>query len=598
VDSSLWSVPLALNLWQTGASEVYLDGKLLCRLGKVGPSKAEEEALIERNPRCIVFDNQEDHVLAIRYSNFSTDYLNQLEMDAGFTGQIWEDLNSRIQDRTAVVRTLTIYQILFAVIPVVLAFLHLFLFLYYPRAKENLYFAVCMFCWAIIVFEDFQSPFIKNMQRIILFESISIIAMSPAIIFGLLTAYAGVFRKLPRQYLFFIIAGAILTIGALLSLWRWIPLPFKIGRNFFYIYIAAAAVEIFRVFFIQGFKKEKAGWITGLGFIALMLAIFYQILIGLKIVAPIGQFGVVYIYGVLILSVSVSIDLSRRFAKTSRDLEQQLVQVKELSRKTLEQERRAKEQEIAHKLLEADNARKTQELEEARQFQLAMLPREIPSLLNLEISAFMQPATEVGGDYYDFHLAEDGTLTVAIGDATGHGMKAGTMVASAKSLFAALGDLDDGHEISRLLSNWSGIIRHMHLDRIYMAMTLVRIKGQSMIASAAGMPPILIYRNRTKMIEEMLMKGMPLGGPAACQYQQMETTLTPGDAVLLMSDGFPELFNDKEEMLDYHRIAGIYQEAAENSADEIIRYLTAAGEKWKNGNPQNDDITFVVLKSR
>jgi serine phosphatase RsbU (regulator of sigma subunit) len=227
-----------------------------------------------------------------------------------------------------------------------------------------------------------------------------------------------------------------------------------------------------------------------------------------------------------------------------------------------------------------------------------MLPREIPSLPNLEISAFMQPATEVGGDYYDFHLAEDGTLMVAIGDATGHGMKAGTMVASAKSLFAALGDLGDGHEISRLLSNWSGIIRHMHLDRIYMAMTLVRIKGQRMIASAAGMPPIFIYRHRTKTVEEMLMKGMPLGGPAACQYQEMETTLAPGDTVLLMSDGFPELFNDKDEMLDYPRIEGIYQEAAENSADGIIGHLLAAGEKWKNGKPQYDDITFVVLKSR
>ena len=47
----------------------------------------------------------------------------------------------------------------------------------------------------------------------------------------------------------------------------------------------------------------------------------------------------------------------------------------------------------------------------------------------------MKPATEVGGDYYDFHVGEDGTLTVAVGDATGHGLKAGTMVTATKSLF-------------------------------------------------------------------------------------------------------------------------------------------------------------------
>ena len=91
------------------------------------------------------------------------------------------------------------------------------------------------------------------------------------------------------------------------------------------------------------------------------------------------------------------------------------------------------------KLLQLENERKTKELEEARQLQLSMLPKELPKLPNLDIAVYMKTATEVGGDYYDFIVGLDGTLIVAIGDATGHGMKAGTIVSMVKALFASGG---------------------------------------------------------------------------------------------------------------------------------------------------------------
>jgi hypothetical protein len=91
----------------------------------------------------------------------------------------------------------------------------------------------------------------------------------------------------------------------------------------------------------------------------------------------------------------------------------------------------------------AENQRRAQELEEARQLQLSMLPQKIPQLPELDLAVYMKPATEVGGDYYDFHLGKDGALTVAVGDATGHGLKAGTMVTAMKSLFMTLGHEPD-----------------------------------------------------------------------------------------------------------------------------------------------------------
>ncbi|MCK6562062.1 SpoIIE family protein phosphatase [candidate division KSB1 bacterium] len=593
VDSSLWAVPLAFAIRQTGASEVYLNGKRLFHQGRVGRSRETERTEIERNPRVIAWAAQKEQVLAVRYSNFSTAAFNQLGVDAGFACLIWEDVNARVAARTQDVRTLTIYQMVFSVVPIVLALLHLFLYLFDVRARVNLYFAICMFCWAVIVFEDLHFFFIASVWQMLGFESVSLLVTGPAIVFGLLTAYASVYHRPPRQIAFFIIAGVLVTIWGWLSLWGVVATSLRTFQIILYVYLALAALEVLRIFVVQVVKREQARWIMGAGLIALMLALVYQLLIGMGMVAPVGQYGVVYIYGVLVLSICVSVDLSRNYAQTNRRLEQQLVQVQELSQKALTQERHAKEQELARRLLEADNARKTQELEEAREFQLSLLPKMIPVLPQVEIATFMRPATEVGGDYYDFHLAADGTLTVAIGDATGHGMKAGTMVASVKSLFTAYGDRA---EVGQLLGNWSAIIREMHLDHIYMAMALIRITGRRMIVSAAGMPPLLIYRHATAAVEEVVLKGMPLGGPGATGYQERQTTLARGDTVLLMSDGFPELFNAENEMLDSTRVRQLYEETASRSAAEIIRHLVAGCEQWQNGKPQNDDITFVVLK--
>ena len=202
------------------------------------------------------------------------------------------------------------------------------------------------------------------------------------------------------------------------------------------------------------------------------------------------------------------------------------------------QERRKAELAI----LEAENERKTKELEEARQLQLSMLPKELPQLPHLDIAVYMQTATEVGGDYYDFHVSLDGTLTVVIGDATGHGMKAGTMVTTAKSLFNSYAPNPDilfsFQEITRC-------IKQMNFGKLSMCLTMLKIKGNKMQISTAGMPPSFIFRRDTRVVEEHLFKAMPLGTMDKFPYEIKDTTLSPGDTILLMSDGLPELENNK-----------------------------------------------------
>jgi serine phosphatase RsbU (regulator of sigma subunit) len=587
VDSSLHGVPLGLNLDYAGAADLYLNGDSLYQFGTVTAKADSERTYWERKPRYIVFRNQSDYLLAIRYSNTATEKLHNMGAGAGFECLIEENFNSFVDRRIDVFRIFSIYGVAFVVIPVLLGLIHLFIFAFYPRTKEHLYFSITTFCWALIAFGDFQGPFITSLEQAINLLTIHMLAIAPAIIFGLLTLYSAIYDRIPKQIWIFIIAGAVVTI------WSLIQLISYVLAMVIYGIIGLGTLEIFRIMLFSGFQKWQGRWLTLVGFAVFMVVLVYQIVQNFIDLPRLGEYGIIYVYGLLVLSICVSLDLSRKFARTNRDLELQLDQVKKLSHKAIEQERKVRKEEIARKLLEADHQRKTKELEEARQLQLSMLPREIPAPDHLEIAARMKTANEVGGDYYDFYLAQDNTLTVAIGDATGHGMRAGTMVASIKSLFAAFGNHMD---ISRFFNRCTEIIKEMHMGNIFMGMMLVRFNGKSMTAAAAGLPPIFIYRAATGKVDEMVLKGMPLGAHRDFKYTEKKTSFSPGDTILLMTDGYTELFNEQKEMLDYGRVKEYFLQNAAHSPEKIIEELIRNGETWRGNEPQADDYTFVVIK--
>ncbi|HWN42728.1 MAG TPA: SpoIIE family protein phosphatase [Thermoanaerobaculia bacterium] len=252
------------------------------------------------------------------------------------------------------------------------------------------------------------------------------------------------------------------------------------------------------------------------------------------------------------------------------------------------------EQETEQRLLRSEYERKTRELEEARTFQLSLLPKTLPAHPGFEIAVSMQTATEVGGDYYDFHLSEDGVLTAAVGDATGHGARAGTMVTVVKSLFSA----DSGRSAPRdFLAEAAGAVKRMELERMAMSLTLARMEGKTLTLAAAGMPPALLYRAATGEVEEIALEGMPLGG-LAYDYQEMSLTVTPGDTLLLMSDGLPELQDEQGEPFGYPRVRQRFQELGGKAPEDVIAGLGDAARTWTGGKPPNDDVTFVVVQAR
>ena len=222
-----------------------------------------------------------------------------------------------------------------------------------------------------------------------------------------------------------------------------------------------------------------------------------------------------------------------------------------------------------------------------------MLPKQLPQTPNIDIAVYMQTATEVGGDYYDFHVGIDGTLTVVIGDATGHGMKAGTMVTTTKSLFRVLAPNPD---ITGTFNEMTKCIKEMDMPKLSMCMTLAKFKEGSMTLSTAGMPPAYLFRNSDGSVEELLTKGMPLGTFNNFPYETKQVNLSTGDTILLLSDGMPELLNEDDEMYGYERLNEKFRESANKDPEEIISILKDTASDWINDKDPGDDVTFVVIK--
>jgi serine phosphatase RsbU (regulator of sigma subunit)/ligand-binding sensor domain-containing protein len=292
------------------------------------------------------------------------------------------------------------------------------------------------------------------------------------------------------------------------------------------------------------------------------------------------------LYGLFLVAVIFTVDRIQRYRLTLRERNRAQIREAEL---------RAQAAEAESKTLQIEHERKTHELEEARNLQLSLLPEKLPELPNLEIAVYMKTATEVGGDYYDFNISADGTLNIALGDATGHGMRAGTMVTLMKGLFSA----DSGRmDIDAFFRQSSETIKDLRFGRVMMSFTLIKLKENNMLYSSAGMPPAYIYRPSTLKIDELSLNGMPLGAMKEFDYKVIQEKLDKGDTVLLLSDGLPELKNPNGESFDYPRVEKIFRDIADESPQAIIDRLVDAGEIWRKDIQPDDDVTLMVIKAR
>ena len=583
VHPNLRGQPIALLVERhLGASEIYLNGKKIHELGNFSTDPESVIAFSSNKPLAIVFSDQEIQTIAVRFIN--PDY-SETDLIMGYNGFrfLLGDWETHQAQTFSFIAQWTGRNMFYIGALLAFGIIHFLLFVFYPAEKRNLYFAIFVSFLAILSYLLYKVELIENTSGTLLFLRFLFV------IEVLVLAFAARFTHSIEKKATPVYSNLLVLTGIAIGILIWVyPAKLTWLRELAVLIFVA---EILRTVVVMFYRNRGGVWLLGLGVLVYVFSLLYNIMVNFDILSGSVQMANMIGSGVLVLSMSIF--LSRDFAITQRRLEQKLIEVKHLSKRSLDQERVNKEREIERRLLEVENTRKTKELEEARALQLSMLPKKMPSLPGYDMAVFMETATEVGGDYYDYSVAPDGTLVLALGDATGHGMKAGIMVAAAKSYFHTL-----VHEMNNLtmLERISSGLRNMNMKMMYMGLMLVRCNGKEVDIATAGMPPALHFKKETNSVERITIKGLPLGSSVQYPYKNQTVDFSGGDVLLMMSDGLTELFDSKRKMLGINKVEDLLANLDGMSASDIVNQFTQLINTWSGGREPHDDITIMVLK--
>jgi len=316
--AALLEQSLALMVTQRGASEIYVDGRRVHSLGRVGaPPENEERFRLDPGwPEIIPvhFDDRPEHVIAVRYSNFgSRDFPKWLfdpEADyPGFNVRLVES-SVGIDYTMRSVRGGLMHEMLFAV-PLAFAILHLFMFLLYRELKGNLYYALFAASLALLILGPLEAGAASDPRANWLIGQLSEVASFLTLLFAVRFLHHELLGRSPRIFRWF---AAVCVVGIVFC---WV-----IPLNVVYVFFAVALFpEVVRVTWIgvrnrvPGARIIATGWLLFIVGCGIQLAMVLEIMSTERLFFP-------YLYGTVALVVAMSFYLARNFATRSAELEE------------------------------------------------------------------------------------------------------------------------------------------------------------------------------------------------------------------------------------------------------------------------------------
>jgi len=242
-----------------------------------------------------------------------------------------------------------------------------------------------------------------------------------------------------------------------------------------------------------------------------------------------------------------------------------------------------------------------QSLDLAREVQQNLLPNKNPQMERLDIAGRSIYCDETGGDFYDFitrDTGENGQLTIAIGDVSGHGISSALLMATVRSSLRQRLSLpgDAGGIISDVNRQ---LVQDVEDSGQFMTLFYLNIDATKMHAQwvRAGHDPAIFYDPAKDAFEELGGSGIALGIEEDWRYKEyLKTDLDKGQIIFLSTDGIWEALNPKGDMFGKERIYDIIRKNLSLSANEIINTILASLKRFQQGAQIEDDITLVVIK--
>lgn len=258
--------------------------------------------------------------------------------------------------------------------------------------------------------------------------------------------------------------------------------------------------------------------------------------------------------------------------------------------------------------LKEENARLGAELEVTRRLQEMVLPgiADIRAVRDLDIATFMNPASEVGGDYYDV-LHYDGGVKIGIGDVTDHGLESGVVMLMAQTAIRTLlnsGEEDPVRFLDVLNRTIYDNIQRMQTDR-NLTLSLIDYRrneagGGCVRLSGQHEEVVVIRQNNHFEIIDTTDLGFPIGLDADVSHLFDSTTieLLSGDGFVLFTDGITEAENASGEQFGVGRLCQVARRSWSQTSQIIADTIIAELSKYIGLHEVHDDITLLVAKQR
>jgi PAS domain S-box-containing protein len=259
-------------------------------------------------------------------------------------------------------------------------------------------------------------------------------------------------------------------------------------------------------------------------------------------------------------------------------------------------------EQLTHRLQD-ENLRMRAELSVTRQLQQMLLPTELEldAVTGLDIAGFMEPAAEVGGDYYDV-LQQNGKVSISIGDVTGHGLESGVVMIMAQTAVRTL--LANGETDARKLLSVVNRIIYDNTRRMRSGknMTLALLEYDSGLLRLMGQHEELILVRQDGSVEaiDTLNLGFPLGleSDISAFVSEAKLHLQPGEVAVLYTDGITEAMNVQNQQYGLKSMYKVLQENRERTAKQIRQAVIQNLMQHIGDQRVFDDITLVVIKRK
>ena len=234
----------------------------------------------------------------------------------------------------------------------------------------------------------------------------------------------------------------------------------------------------------------------------------------------------------------------------------------------------------------------------AREIQQRLFPKAAPQVPGFDIAGLSHAAEATGGDYFDYLPMLRDRLGVVVGDVTGHGIGPALLMAETRAYLRILAR--NREDVGEILTRANRVLAEDIGYERFITMLLVSLDPQkrTFTYANAGHPAGYVLGAAGEIKAQLKRTGLPLGiKPDVAYPPAIATGLSPGDILLLLTDGIEEAMSPDETIFGTERILEIARANRGKSAREIVDALYAAVRQFAQNTPQLDDVTAVVIKT-